>query len=159
MLTEYSRTGDHGVRVAITTDRQLTKDEELMAWKFTREIDDAVLAEDRRHDPEAIREASDEREQLLGLFDRPIYAEEIANGYCSLGCCKHLPWFVVTTTRGRFTVGRRKRVTHISWEAKVGANAYQLFPNEQVTKEALLIHAWNMEDARRYIRCVMEAPC
>jgi hypothetical protein len=94
--------------------------------------------------------------ELVNLFSEPVFVEEIPNGYCSDWCCTHLPWFVVTTKIGRFTIGWRKRVIAIDWEQTRGtATAEELFPAEKVTKCGRSIHAWSTEDAQRYIATVV----
>jgi len=94
--------------------------------------------------------------KLVELFPGCIFVEEIPNGYCSDWCCRHLPWFIVTTTIGRFKIGCRKRVISIDWSETVGTGmANELFENEDVTKSDQSIHAWSMDDARRYIEVVI----
>lgn len=107
-----------------------------------------------RADTQDARQA--EREQIVGLFDGPIFVEEIPNGYCSQACCRHLPWFVVTTRVGRFTVGWRKRVISIDWSQTVGTKtSAELFSGENVTKGERSIHAWGAEKAREYIGVIV----
>lgn len=96
--------------------------------------------------------------KLIGLFPAPIFAEEIPNGYCDQWCCRHLPWFVVTTTIGRFKIGWRKRVINIDWsETRNTDTAVELFAEENVTKAEKYIHAWSIEDAKRYIQTVISS--
>jgi hypothetical protein len=100
--------------------------------------------------------AKAEREQLLSLFPQPIHVEAIPNGYCSEFCCKHLPWFIVTTTVGRIKVGWRKRVICIDWSQTQGTKtAAVLFDHEDVTKDERGIHAWSYEDAKAYVGAII----
>jgi hypothetical protein len=97
-----------------------------------------------------------QRAELVALFDNPDEVEEIPNGYCNQWCCRHLPWFVVTTPVGKIKLGWRKRVISIDWTSTlVEATAEELFPNEKVTKSLRLIHAWGIDDARRYIQTIL----
>lgn len=101
--------------------------------KVEKAIMEAVIAVD----PEDQKHRVTERAQIVGLFgSRAIYVEEIPNGYDpDSAYSKHRPWFVITTSVGRFTVGWRKRVINIDWSATVGTKtAEELFAAETVTK-------------------------
>lgn len=96
------------------------------------------------------------RNDLIGLFPDKIFVEAIPNGYCSDWCCRHLPWFKVTTEVGRFEIGWRKRVIHIDWTETVGTKtADELFPEEVGTKGNKMIHAWCLDKAKQYISTIM----
>jgi hypothetical protein len=115
----------------------------------------SVLAED----PEQALAESKDRAALVGLFEGPIFVEEVPNGYAPEDpYFKAFPWYVVTTTAGRFKVGWRKRVIHVEWtETLCKLTAEQLFPNENVTKHERVIHAWSLEKAQEYISSVLKA--
>lgn len=119
-------------------------------------IKEAFLETKLSRDPEAQRKAADERKSLLECFPAPIFVETIPNGYCSRACCKHLPWFKVTTVKGRITIGWRKSVISISWEDGVNESAVDLFPAETSTRCDRTIHAWSLDDAKRYITKLLE---
>ena len=111
-----------------------------------------------RRDPKSKERSNKERRDILALFDEPIFVEEIPNGYCSSWCCRHLPWFIVTTKIGRFKVGCRKRVIQIDWsECPRTCRAEALFPDEDVTKSDRMIHAWSFERAREYIQKIVKS--
>jgi hypothetical protein len=119
-------------------------------------IEQAVMAEVIKNDPQAVQNAADQKADLLGLFPSPIYVEEIPNGYCSQWCCKLLSWFIVTTHVGRIKIGWRKRVILIDWsETQKTKTSEELFAAENVTKDKRMIHAWNLTDARRYIGAIL----
>lgn len=125
------------------------------AYKAAAFVKAEVMAAVVATSPKEQVRASEERSQLIGLFNETIYTEEIPNGYCSDWCCRHLPWFVVTTRMGRFKIGWRKRVINIDWSDTRGTKtAKELFPDEDVTKGERMIHAWSIENARRYIETV-----
>ncbi|MCK9273405.1 hypothetical protein M0P65_07755 [Candidatus Gracilibacteria bacterium] len=116
----------------------------------------AVYTEMIKNDPNTPI-AIEENKELLNLFSDPIYVEEIPNGYCDKYCCKHLPWFDVTTKIGRIKIGWRKRVIHIEWTGtKNKINAKELFLDEDTTKFDKIIHAWSMEKAKEYIDKIIE---
>jgi hypothetical protein len=117
-----------------------------------------ITAEIISKDPDAIMNSRMQRVSLLALFPGKIFVEEIPNGYCRQSCCRHLPWFVVTTEIGRFKIGWRKRVIHLEWtETLVKATADDLFPAEDVTKHDRVIHAWGYDKARSYIQTIVAA--
>lgn len=98
-----------------------------------------------------------ERIGIISLFKSSIFVEEIPNGYCHDYCCKHLPWYVITTDIGRFVVGWRKSVMSIDWTQTINTKtADELFPNIDVTKGERSIHAWSIKDAAVYINTIYE---
>lgn len=122
--------------------------------KVEQEIIAAILAAD----PDAVLRTKTEREEILSCFDSPIFVEEIPNQYCHRACCRHLPWFVVTTAVGRIQIGWRKRVISIDWEDTKGtATSGHLFAEENVTKGDHMIHAWSIEDAKRYVAAIIKS--
>jgi len=121
-------------------------------------LERALMIEAIKQDERAQKRRTLEREQIISLFPNLIFVEEIPNGYCSSWCCAHLPWFVVTTIVGRITIGWRKRVINIDWEAIEKAKmAQELFPKEEVTKGDKYIHAWGVEKAREYIAAIIDS--
>lgn len=158
-----SSAGTYGVfkiEVFVNTEpgHKLT-DEESMALYEAKDLIEAAFMKVRiRRDPKYAEEAAHERSHLLGLFPEPIFVEELPNGYCNRWCCAHRPWFKVTTKKGRIEIGRRKSVISISWDECVtgGAGATALFPDENVTKDGCLIHAWSLADAKRYIETLLK---
>lgn len=147
----WGESGRFGIKILIATDHPITDAEKTVFYRAEEQIQDAVMTESIRRNPEEQDRAKMQREFILGLFPQPIFVEEIPNGYCNRWCCKHLPWFIVTTTRGRITIGWRKRVIEITWDKCVGPEARELFPTEQVTMGERYIHAWGYEKAREYM--------
>ena len=116
------------------------------------EIQDAIIAED----PKTKKAYELEKEQLLSLFSEKIFYEQIPNGYCSDYCCRHIPWYIVTTRVGHIKIGWRKSVINIDWSRTVNTKtAKELFPKEEVTKGDKYIHAWSIKDAKRYIETIL----
>jgi hypothetical protein len=142
-----------GIEIRIALKREITEADELAARKACDELQEALEFETARLDPDVAMERELIRLKLLGLFEGTvIWAEEIPNGYCSRPCCSQKPWYVVTTKKGRITLGWRKRVIEISWDPTVADMAQILFPDEDVTKIGRSIHAWGYEKAKQYIQ-------
>ncbi len=119
-------------------------------------LENAIRGAAMAADPAAQARAGKERADLLALFPTPIFVEAIPNGYASGWHSKHLPWFVVTTSVGRITVGWRKRVISIDWSQTVGTKtSAELFAAEDVTKGERDIHAWSYDKAREYIAAIL----
>lgn len=155
-LGTYGRFGiDISVDMNVLPD--LTRPEiRAAAYNAVKLVKSAIMAAVVEGNKEAQDQRRNERAQILALFNERIFVEEIPNGYCSDWCCRHLPWFVITTAIGRFTIGWRKRVLAIDWTQTVGTKtADELFADEDVTKGTRSIHAWSMEAAARYIAVIV----
>lgn len=156
----YGLNGHFGLEIKVTAqdlpDLQL---DSIRKAKNTavKLIESSIRQEIKAKNKETPAEIAKNKE-LLTVFSTPIFVEEIENGYCSDWCCAHLPWFVVTTKVGRFTIGWRKRVISIDWNDTVGTDtAIVLFEDEDVTKGLMSIHAWSTEDAKRYIDTIISS--
>jgi len=147
--------GSLGIRITVAGSNMpdLEQDEIWSAAdKAINLIESAINVARIAKDPDAQEFARRQRDDIIGLFNGPIYIEAIPNGYCDRYCCKHLPWFIVTTPVGRIKIGWRKRVISIDWTDTRGTKtADELFSSEDVTKEHRLIHAWDISKAREYI--------
>lgn len=157
-LTEIRMAGSKGitvVKIMFGADfRTDAKDSELVdiGYESASKVMDAILTKRIAEDPKEQEKAIQERSELLALFPNRIFAKAIPNGYISDWSHKHLPWFVVTTEVGHFTIGWRKRVININWSETVGTKtAEELFEKEDVTKGDKYIHAWSLEKAKEYI--------
>lgn len=150
--------GTYGISIMVSLKRELTEADETAFDRAARAIQAALHEETIRLDPASAERAAVERAEMTRLFPAPIYVEAIPNGYCSDYCCRHLPWFVVTTVRGRIKVGWRKRVIQIDWsDSAIQTDAETLFPDEDVTKGGRTIHAWGVDKARAYVARLLEA--
>lgn len=126
------------------------------AQDFLNKLKEEITAAIKSTCPYALQEAHNERHSLLSCFPEPIFVEEIPNGYCGQGCCRHLPWFIITTKVGRFKIGWRKRVISIDWSETRGTLLCEdLFDGENVTKGERDIHAWDLEKAKEYINRIL----
>lgn len=135
----------------------LTDEMKFIVSRHARLIQDELLTERAKHDPKGIAEREQWRADLIACFPEPIYVERIKNGYTGDDAYGiNRPWFCVTTRRGRITIGPRKRVIEIDWsESDIEGTAEGLFPEEQVTKSGRMIHAWGIEDAKRYVGVIL----
>ncbi len=151
--------GNLGIRIYIAAGRKPTETEESLCWRLGEQIYNEVWKTQTLSNKDALATAVKEKEEILQLFDgKNIFVEEIPNGYCSMPCCVHLPWFIVTTPIGHITIGWRKRVIVIDWHrTKQEKKAEELFPNENVTKYEWLIHAWGYEKAKEYLEKIHES--
>jgi hypothetical protein len=121
-------------------------------------IQSAVMEEVIKNNPAAQERAANEKASIIALFPGQPFVEEIPNGYCSDFCCKHRPWFVVTTPVGRVKLGWRKRVILIDWsETRSTKTSNKLFAGEDVTKGDRMIHAWSYEKAKEYIDAILNS--
>ena len=147
--------GEIGVKVLISVERELSKEEISAIQEQAAQIDKNIVRANIELDPGTQREAVEQREKLLACFDQPIFVEEIPNEYNSSS--PH-PWFIVTTKVGRIKLGWRGRVIKIDWsDSTLNESAWALFQNEDVTKEDFTIHAWGYEKAKEYIAKLMLA--
>jgi hypothetical protein len=157
-LETHGSYGEIGIKILVAVKRPLSDAEKNHIYRCVHGIEQEIIAGTVAANPEAMQAAQDERTALIGLFPEPIYVQAIPNGYCSSGCCRHRPWFVVTTPVGRIKIGHRKRVINIDWsESDVHKSAEQLFPKEDVTKIDRSIHAWGYEKAKEYIQTILDA--
>jgi len=160
-VINYKTTGTRGsleLEILVDVNRELTEADKYNLREHAEQIMKSLKAETIRLDPQTKIDAIEQKVKLLQAFgDQAIYVEEIPNGYCSDYCCKHLPWFVVTTSKGRITIGWRKRVIVIDWQDSViEDSAETLFPNEDTTKYDKLIHAWGYDKAREYVETLLK---
>lgn len=150
----------HSIDFEIHADinRELTDNDHWNIREYADKMIKALMEETIKLDPNSKLVAEQDKKDILSLFgDRSIFVDEIPNGYCSEYCCKHLPWFIVTTKKGRIKIGWRKRVIHIDWEDSIiKEDADTLFPDEDVTKFGKGIHAWGLDKAKEYIDILLK---
>jgi hypothetical protein len=146
--------GGFEMQILMNINRDFTNTDKSNIRHIAAQMENLIRQETLKLNPKSAADAAEERRGLMEVFDgREIFVEEIPNGYCSEWCCKHLPWFVVTTRLGRITIGWRKRVIQIDWkDSKITKTAMELFENEDVTKGDTYIHAWGYEKAKEYMQ-------
>ena len=152
----YEEHGGLKLEIFLDAGRELTDNDNRKIRKYADKIIEAIHTETNLIDPEQQKEKIEMREEILSLFNQTVYVEEIPNGYCSSSCCVNKPWFIITTKVGRIKIGWRKRVISIDYSdtiVKEGAEA--LFPNEDTTRYEKVIHAWSLEDAKKYLNKII----
>lgn len=156
--------GDYSFRIEVSlpkgTPEQVLDRLRVTGYGIAEQLDDLIQTVLITSNPDFKQKVDDQVALLSGLFPEPIYVEVIPNQY-SPNDPYYLtsPWLIVTTKRGRFKVGSRKKVLSIDWEdTDVWQSAEELFPYEDVTKVDRMIHAWKIEDAKGYIDIILKAP-
>lgn len=141
------------IKISCPINMDLSGEIKNTGRKAAELIEQAIIREYHRTNKNSQERAGLEKEELVDCFpEPPILIEPVPNGYCSLACCEHLPWFKVTGRVGTIIIGWRKRVIQINWaQSLVQTPAEQLFPDEDVTKIGCLIHAWSYKKAKEYL--------
>lgn len=148
----YERDGGLGIEIRLRLGRDFTETDRSNLLDIQDKLKDLLERETVRLDPKEAEMARVEKNSILSCFGPHVfYVDEIPNGYCNQACCSMKPWFIVTTSIGRFKIGWRKRVIHLEWtETQVQYKASDLFTDD-VTKEARMIHAYGYDKAKEYI--------
>ncbi len=144
------------IMVAMPGDRALSQQEREAIQDKGYDLQKELRAIAITEDPKTEEIAQQTKKELLECFpDTPIFAETIPNEYgdsTSDPYYLHSPWLLVTTRIGRIKIGWRKRVISIDWsDSTLIKTANELFPNEDVTKDDQLIHAWGYGKAKEYL--------
>jgi hypothetical protein len=139
-----------GIDIQVALNREITEEEHNLCGNFISKLAALIRRTNLLLDPEVIANIAKERIDLLACFpDNNIFVIELENGYSSEMVN---PWFFVTTKVGHFKIGWRKRVISIDWTAtNIDISAEKLFPDEDVTKDGKLIHAYGYEKAKEYL--------
>ncbi len=160
---QFGSGGKLGIKIMIAGDR-LPDDEHndklrSIAYQALEQLKDEVIHQRILADPVEMEIAANERRMLLECFEtESVFVSTLPNGYCPRGCCKHRPWFRVTTSVGHFTIGWRKRVINIDWSDTVGTgNGEDLFKGEDTTVGTKYVHAWGYEKAKEYVEKIIES--
>lgn len=163
---EFGQTESYGAYLFIKGAKSLEtlgRDNTPNIYKEMDEIKKKVQFAFAENDPDKRAIRARNADSLKNLFidaGQMIYSELIPNQYCPGACCFTRPWLNVTTPRGHFTIGWRKRVIHLEWtRSEVRGSGKAIFPNEDVTRsndwevdKVRCIHAWGDAKAKEYIR-------
>ena len=156
-LSSVSQKGKYTeIEIHVGLDREFTETEKRAFENAGQMIRETITRENYCLDEEYCKQGAEETQKLIDLFgDRKIYVERRQNGYWPDDV--HNPWLIVTTDKGRITIGWRKRVINIDWtDSSISADPKVLFAEEDVTKSELygtdkFIHAWGYEKAKEYL--------
>lgn len=141
-----------GSKLPDLNNREITNKAYAALDEISNEIKAAILSTNE----EFLSNVQGQRKELLALFKDKIFVEEIPNGYRDDYSTRLLPWFKITTSVGHFVIGWRKNVINIDWSETVGTDTVDnLFPDEDVTKQGKMIHAWGIEKAQEYIDTIL----
>ena len=145
--------GGIGIEIFVDINRELTPIDNRNLREIGDSIHSVLLSESIKNDESIKSQVKEEKDGVLSVFgDNAIYVEEIPNGYSNDEYFKMFPWFIITTKLGRIKIGWRKRVIEIDWsDSAIVFEADDIFPTEDTTKIGKLIHAWDYEQAKRYI--------
>jgi hypothetical protein len=154
--------GYFGLEIKLYIPRELTDNDHRAIREAARKLESALDHETKLVDPKYIKQKQDwltaARQCFMVAGIGPIYTEETENLYWGEGNAPEDPWLIVTTEFGVITFGWRKRVISIDWsKSKLKATADELFPDEDVTKQGCLIHAWGYDKAAEYLKVLHTA--
>jgi hypothetical protein len=155
-----------GIEIRVAMDREFTENDKRNSYKIADDVEDAILRESVRINPEQQKERDAEKAHFLACFPEGmlVLAEPIPNQYCSRYCCDMSPWYKVTTPKGIVSLGWRKRVINITYEMRVtgGVDTDNLFPGEDVTRgkdythpATSYIHAYGYDKAKQYLAVIL----
>lgn len=144
----WGEIGEIDLEITVKTSKELgdTKDANIsgLGNRIHEEVMKMLLKDDKR------KEANNKL--ILDCFGEHLgHYKETTNKYA--GIYVNDPWFLVYTKIGMIEIGWRTHVISIDWtDTGVKQTAEELFPDENVTKEGKLIHAYGFEKAKLYIQ-------
>ena len=146
-----------GIRVMVMLSREFTSEDETNASRCVRQLSTLLQKETARLDPQTEVMKAKEKGAFEHAFTTGgfpvIFMEAIPNEYWGDDAIAlSSPWYLVTTPKGHFKVGWRKRVIVLDWErSTIQASADQTFPTEDTTKGDRMIHCWSYEKLAKYL--------
>lgn len=152
------RDGGFGIKIyAGSTVRELTNDDYRACKKHIEAIEKTIRDRIYLESPRATAAMEKEKRDLLSCFPQPIWVKEIPNEYWSNDVYgKTSPWFLVTTIRGVFKVGWRKRVIELDWsDTEIQHAADDLWPDKDNTKDGKSIHCWGYDVLKKRVDVLM----
>ena len=158
IISRYESWGKYaiGVQIHVSVTREVGKDESFDISCKADEIAKILLANYVKQAADDAKSGNEDKTQLIACFPKPIYVEEIPNGYWNDWYAINRPWLIVATQIGRIKIGWRKRVISIDWTDSITkTEAKVLFPDEDVTKDGRMIHAYGYDKAKEYIKKII----
>lgn len=151
LISSYETKGDVnlGIRISIAGNA-LTEEEEMTVRYAGYDLQDKLTRLRLNRNPSNIALGEQMYGRLTECFPSPIYVKKVDNPYWP-GDPNNMS-LEVTTPKGIIVVGWRKSVIEIDWtKSDIYQDADELFPQEDVTKDTRMIHAWGYEKATEYI--------
>lgn len=150
-------TGKTEIEINLSISRDLTEIDKRNIKEIGYKLDTLLYEESIRNNESLKQKAIEEKMKLISLFgDEKIFVCEIPNEYSDNAYYQIFPWLLVTTTKGVFKIGWRKRVIVIDWSATLNKSlAIELF-SDYVTMGDHMIHAWGYEKAKEYIEKLLQ---
>lgn len=149
---EFGGLGSFGMEILISTDHEITHEENIAIMRAYDAIREAVGIVSVALNQQEVEARNKEQQNFVGMFPPDCLWRAIPNQYCSRWCCSQQPWYMFATPIGPVTIGWRKGVINIDWSISLlKKTAEELFPGENTTKGPHSIHAWGQENARRYV--------
>lgn len=93
------------------------------------------------------------KQNIVALFDEPIYVQESKNMY---NADSIYPWYTIVTKKGFITVGIRKWDIIIDWSESLITITGNEVTDDNITKGDRYIHASGYEKAKEYIDILMQ---
>lgn len=149
-----------GLSIVVDQDRKLDDEDFAACSKHIREIERVLQARTYKLDPIEQAHALEERTKLLAAFPDAIYVQPVKNQYHGDSPYGQMrPWFEVTTKRGIFLVGWRKRVINLDWtKTDVMSKGSEVFPDHQMTMGDAYLHTGTYEYLKEAVAKLMAAP-
>lgn len=132
-----------GLKIIVDQDRTLDDEDYAMCAPHIREIERLLQARTYKLDPIEQAHAAEERTKLLEAFPEAVYVQPVRNQYHGDSPYGQMrPWFEVTTKRGIFLVGWRKRVINLDWsKTDIMSTGSEVFPEHTATIGDTYLHS------------------
>ena len=149
-----------GVGVVMLSDFEHADDEEIrkIVSDILYDLKEKTSVVLWHKDPEVIKKHQEQKDSLIKCFRdasiKTLEPKEKPNPYSKYNS----PALDMPTDIGVISVHWRKRVIELAWERSiVELTAEELFPDEDVTKDGQLIHAWGYEKLTEYLKKLRES--
>lgn len=148
-----------GLKITVDQDRKLDQEDYDACRQHIAAIETLLQARTMKLDPEEQARAATERERLVGCFPSSVFVAPVRNQYHGDTPYGQMhPWLEITTKRGIFLVGWRKRVINIDWsKTDIQSTGRELFPERQMTIGDTFLHASDYDDLKACVEKLMGA--
>lgn len=133
-------------------DREFDDTDSSNIYPELKVIEDKLQARTDILNEQTTAQLKETKENIIKLFNEPVYVLEIPNEYGKTWYYRNRPWFMIWTKVGPIKIGWRSSVMHIEWTTISNRiKAEDLFPESTSTKYDYIIHAWSYQEAKQYI--------